>query len=88
MTGDAIVVNIAVMVILVSGFIRNWCVARAKLRAVYWCMIAAGTFNGALNIAVVGAEPRYWSLMLFNVLIVHSVWSAFMGLRRLNALDN
>ena len=88
MTGDAIIVNTAVAVMLLSGFIRNWCVARAKLRTVYWMMITSGTFSTILNFVVVKEEPRYFGLLLFNILTMHSIWSAFVGLRRLNASSN
>lgn len=83
MSLDAVVVNLAVALVLIAGFVRNWCVSRAKLRATYWMMIIGGLGNTTLNVVIVHERPAYWSLLLFNMLIIHSIWSAIMGLRRL-----
>ena len=87
MSWDAIFVNAAVCTAFISGMVRNWCVQRGKLRPVYWLMIVMAFANMTLNTVIAKQKPAYAGLYLFNILILHSIYSAVQGLRRLRRLD-
>lgn len=87
MTTEGIIVNACVALMLLFGFARNRYVAAGKLRPVYWLMILGNIASIVLNTVVVKERPEYFALYLFNLLTAHSLWSAYRGLRRLNAYD-
>ena len=87
MTFDAVLVNCAVAVAFGSGLTRNWFVSQGRLRPVYWLMIVMSGANMLLNTTIAFERPDYSGLYLFNILIVHSIYSAIVGLRRLRVLE-
>lgn len=83
MTLDVILVNGSVTLSFLAGVTRNHYVAQGKLLPVYWLMIIMGVANTVLNCSVAWSQPAYSGLYLFNILTVHSIFSACQGLRRL-----
>jgi len=81
---DTIIVNSAVTLVFIGGLARNWFVQRGRLRQVYWLMIFMSLCSIILNCTIALEKPSYSGLYLFNILTIHSLWSATRGLIRLN----
>jgi hypothetical protein len=79
---DVMLINVAVAVTVVGTLARNRYMARGVLKPMYWCMTVVSLSNMVLNVVIANQQPAYKSVLLFNILLLHTMYSSIKGLRR------
>lgn len=80
MSPEAILVNVASVVVFCTGLAKNWMLAKGTLKPVYVLNVVMGLFGFLLNFGVVWAQPDMLGILSFSLL---NLWVMAMGIKGL-----